>query len=425
MPKGCLLIGPPGSGKTLLARAIASDANVPFYSISGSDFVEMFVGVGAARVRDMFSQAKQHAPCIIFVDEIDAVGRRRGTGVTQTNDEREQTLNQLLVELDGFDTGEGIIVLAATNRPDILDPALLRPGRFDRQILLSNPDIAGRQQILKVHLRNVPVSADVDVSVIARGTPGFSGADLANLVNEAALLAARRDKHFVTMAEFEQAKDKVLMGAERRSIMMTEKEKRNTAYHEGGHALVSFFTPGSDPLHKVTIIPRGRSLGATMAFPERDRHGFSKSELETKIAVLFGGRAAEKLVFGAENVTTGAADDVRKATELARKMVEEFGFSDKLGPVSYSNHEEFLPWWQGRETLSEETTRLIDEETRRIAEEAERRAEHVLQLHIAQLHAVAAALLEKETVSGDEIRALIAGEPVTQSGAGANPAKAA
>ncbi len=411
MPKGCILVGPPGSGKTLLARAIAGEANVPFYSISGSDFVEMFVGVGAARVRDMFQQAKQNAPCIIFVDEIDAVGRRRGTGTTQTNDEREQTLNQLLVELDGFDFADGIIVLAATNRPDILDPALLRPGRFDRQIVLSNPDILGRHQILNVHLRHVPVGPDVDVAVLARGTPGFSGADLANLVNEAALLAARRDKQLVTMAEFEQAKDKVMMGAERRSVIMTDKEKRNTAYHEAGHALVSFFTPGSDPLHKVTIIPRGRTLGATMSLPERDRHGFSKSELEARITVMFGGRTAEELVFGIENATTGAADDVRQATELARRMVVEFGFSTKLGPVSYPELEMAVAGFFNPQIppLSEETVRLIDEETRRIAEEGKLRAETLIRDHLAQLHALAAALLEKETLSGSEIRSLLSG----------------
>jgi cell division protease FtsH len=409
MPKGCMLVGPPGSGKTLLARAIAGEANVPFYSISGSDFVEMFVGVGAARVRDMFQQAKQNAPCIIFVDEIDAVGRRRGTGTTQTNDEREQTLNQLLVELDGFDPGEGVIVLAATNRPDILDPALLRPGRFDRQIVLSNPDIVGRQQILNVHLRHVPVGSDVDVSVLARGTPGFSGADLANLVNEAALLAARRDKQFVTMAEFEQAKDKVLMGAERRSLIMTEKEKHNTAYHEAGHALVSFFTPGSDPLHKITIIPRGHTLGATMSLPERDRHGFSKSELDARIAVMFGGRAAEELVFGNENATTGAADDVRQATELARRMVVEFGFSTKLGPVSYPESETAVTGFFTPQMppLSEETVRLIDEETRRIVEEAKLRAETLIRTHLVQLHALAAALLEKETLNRSDIESLL------------------
>jgi cell division protease FtsH len=339
MPKGCLLIGPPGTGKTLLARAIAGEANVPFYTISGSDFVEMFVGVGAARVRDMFAQAKASAPCIVFVDELDAVGRRRGLGSNPTNDEREQTLNQLLVEMDGFDSSEGIILLAATNRPDILDPALLRPGRFDRQIVLTNPDVVGRQQILDVHLRGVPIAPDVDVAVLARGTPGFSGADLANLVNEAALLAARRGNRLVTMAEFEQSKDKVLMGLERRSVAMSEKEKRTTAYHEAGHALVTFYTPGSDPLHKVTIVPRGRTLGITMSLPERDRYGFAKSELEAKIAVMFGGRATEEMVFGPDNVTTGAADDIRQATELARRMVVEYGFSTRLGPLNYSDGE--------------------------------------------------------------------------------------
>jgi len=417
MPKGYLLIGPPGSGKTLLARAIAGEANVPFYTISGSDFVEMFVGVGAARVRDMFVQAKQNVPCIIFVDEIDAVGRRRGMGMTQTNDEREQTLNQLLVEMDGFDSREGIVLLAATNRPDILDPALLRPGRFDRQIVLTNPDVLGRQQILNVHLRNIPVASDVDVAVIARGTPGFSGADLANLINEAALLAARRDRKLVTMAEFEQAKDRVLMGVERRSVIMSEKEKRTTAYHETGHALVTFFTPGSDPLHKVSIIPRGRSLGITMSLPERDRYGFSKSELESKIAVMFGGRAAEELIFGEDSITTGAADDIRQATELARRMVVEFGFSSKLGPLSYAESDQaripdFL--WGQRQFMSEQTAKLIDEETRRIAEEGKARAQAILSEHLPQLHSIARALLENETLSGSDVHALLSGAAIVR-----------
>jgi cell division protease FtsH len=412
MPKGCLLIGPPGTGKTLLARAIAGEANVPFYTISGSDFVEMFVGVGAARVRDMFAQAKQNAPCIIFVDELDAVGRRRGISATSTNDEREQTLNQLLVEMDGFDSSDGIVLLAATNRPDILDPALLRPGRFDRQIVLTNPDLIGRQQILKVHLRNVPTAPDVDILVIARGTSGFSGADLANLVNEAALLAARHGQHFVAMAEFEQAKDKLLMGMERRSVVMSEREKQTTAYHEAGHALVTSYTPGSDPLHKVTIIPRGRSLGLTMSLPERDRYGFTKRELEAKLSVMFGGRAAEELIFGEDNVTTGAADDIRHATELTRRMVAEFGFSDRLGPLAYQDSEQieaFVPFAARHKNISEETARLLDEECRRVVEEAKSRAKAILVEHLNQLHAVAKALLEHETLTGADVHALLSG----------------
>jgi cell division protease FtsH len=415
MPKGCLLIGPPGTGKTLLARAIAGEANVPFYTISGSDFVEMFVGVGAARVRDMFAQAKANAPCIVFVDELDAVGRRRGTGMAASNDEREQTLNQLLVEMDGFDSSDGIILLAATNRPDILDPALLRPGRFDRQIVLTNPDVIGRQQILKVHLRKVPTAPDVDPLVIARGTPGFSGADLANLVNEAALLAARRGNRLVTMAEFDEAKDKLMMGLERRSLAMSEKEKRTTAYHEAGHALVTFHTPGSDPLHKVTIVPRGRSMGLTMSLPERDRYGFTKKELESKLAVMFGGRAAEELVFGEDNVSTGAADDIRHTTELARRMVTEFGFSERLGPLSYQDSEQetgFMPFGRPPKSMSEETAKLIDGETRKLAEAAKGRARNLLGEHVQQLHMIAKALLANETLSGADIRALLGGAPV-------------
>ena len=415
MPKGCLLIGPPGTGKTLLARAIAGEANVPFYTISGSDFVEMFVGVGAARVRDLFAQAKEHAPCIVFVDELDAVGRRRGLNVTTANDEREQTLNQLLVEMDGFDSSEGIVLLAATNRPDILDPALLRPGRFDRQIVLSNPDLVGRQQILKVHLRKVPTAPDVDVAILARGTPGLSGADLANLVNEAALLAARRGKRSVAMAEFEQAKDKILMGLERRSVVMSEKERQTTAYHEAGHALITYYTPGSDPLHKVTIIPRGRSLGLTMSLPERDRYGFTKKELETKLDVMFGGRVAEELVFGKDQITTGGADDIRRATELSRRMVTEFGFSDRLGPLHYQDAEEAggpaQLVLQPRE-ISPETARVIDEEVRRIVDESKTRAQGILGEHLTDLHRVANALLINETLTGPDIRALLSGAAV-------------
>jgi len=340
IPKGVLLVGPPGTGKTLLARAIAGEANVPFFTISGSDFVEMFVGVGASRVRDMFEQGKKNAPCIIFIDEIDAVGRHRGAGLGGGNDEREQTLNQLLVEMDGFEANEGVILIAATNRPDVLDPALLRPGRFDRQVVVSNPDVVGREKILKVHMRKVPLASDVDPRIIARGTPGFSGADLANLVNEAALMAARKGKRSVTMAEFEQAKDKVMMGAERRSMVMTEDEKKLTAYHEGGHALVMLYAEGHEPLHKVTIIPRGRALGVTMFLPERDKYSQSKMELEAIMASLFGGRVAEELIFGTERVTTGAADDIRRATGLARRMVTEFGFSERLGPLRYTENEE-------------------------------------------------------------------------------------
>jgi cell division protease FtsH len=415
IPKGCLLVGPPGTGKTLLARAIAGEANVPFFTISGSDFVEMFVGVGASRVRDMFEQAKKHAPCIIFIDEIDAVGRHRGAGLGGGNDEREQTLNQLLVEMDGFETNEGVILIAATNRPDVLDPALLRPGRFDRQVVVPNPDILGREKILKVHLRKVPAAPDVDSKIIARGTPGFSGADLANLVNEAALLAARRGKRLVTMSELEGAKDKVLMGAERRSMIMTDKEKETTAYHESGHALVALYSPGHDPLHKVTIIPRGRALGVTMSLPERDRYGFSKKELEAKIAMMFGGRVSEELIYGKENVTTGAGDDIRQATELARRMVTEFGFSDKLGPLRYSENEQEVFLGHSvtqRKNVSEATAKIIDEEIRRIVEDGEVRARQILTDHLDELHRLAKALLEYETLSGEEIQGLFRGEPI-------------
>ncbi|MFN8758778.1 MAG: ATP-dependent zinc metalloprotease FtsH, partial [Tagaea sp.] len=389
IPKGVLLVGPPGTGKTLLARAIAGEANVPFFTISGSDFVEMFVGVGASRVRDMFEQGKKNAPCLIFIDEIDAVGRHRGAGLGGGNDEREQTLNQLLVEMDGFEANEGVILIAATNRPDVLDPALLRPGRFDRQVVVPNPDVAGREKILKVHLRKVPLAPDVDAKVIARGTPGFSGADLANLVNEAALLAARRAKRFVTMAELEDAKDKVMMGTERRSMVMTEKEKELTAYHEAGHALVSISVPGNDPLHKVTIIPRGRALGLTMMLPERDKLSISKKEMEAKLAMAFGGRVAEEIIFGPENVTTGAAGDIQMATQMARRMVTEFGMSDKLGRVRYNaNEQEVFLGHSVTQTqnVSETTANLIDSEVRRIVETGEKEARRVLDERIDDLH---------------------------------------
>ena len=380
IPKGVLLVGPPGTGKTLLARAIAGEANVPFFTISGSDFVEMFVGVGASRVRDMFEQGKKNAPCIIFIDEIDAVGRHRGAGLGGGNDEREQTLNQLLVEMDGFEANEGVILVAATNRPDVLDPALLRPGRFDRQVVVPNPDILGREQILKVHMRKVPLAPDVDAKIIARGTPGFSGADLANLVNEAALMAARVGRRVVTMAEFESAKDKVMMGAERRSMVMTDEDKKLTAFHEAGHALVMLHAKGHEPLHKVTIIPRGRALGVTMWLPERDKYSVSKIELEAKLASMFGGRVAEELIFGVESITTGASDDIRQATNLARRMVTEFGFSDKLGPLRYSENEEEVFLGHSvtqRKNVSDATAKVIDDEIRRLVEEGEANARRI------------------------------------------------
>ena len=410
IPKGALLVGPPGTGKTLLARAIAGEANVPFFSISGSDFVEMFVGVGASRVRDMFEQGKKNAPCIIFIDEIDAVGRHRGAGLGGGNDEREQTLNQLLVEMDGFDATEGVILIAATNRPDVLDPALLRPGRFDRQVVVPNPDIKGRNKILEVHTRKLALAPDVDISVIARGTPGFSGADLANLANEAALLAARRNKRLVTMLDFEDAKDKVLMGAERRSMVMSQKEKELTAYHEAGHALVGVFTPGNDPLHKVTIIPRGRALGVTMNLPERDRYSETKTEMKAKLAMMFGGRVAEEIIFGKENVTSGASNDILQATQKARAMVVEWGMSDILGPLKYSENEEDVFLGRSvtqRTSMSDETAKLIDKEIRKLIDDAENHAKKVLKKNIKHLHNLAKALLEFETMSGDEVRELI------------------
>jgi cell division protease FtsH len=417
IPKGVLLVGPPGTGKTLLARAIAGEANVPFFTISGSDFVEMFVGVGASRVRDMFEQGKKNAPCIIFIDEIDAVGRHRGAGLGGGNDEREQTLNQLLVEMDGFEANEGVILIAATNRPDVLDPALLRPGRFDRQVVVPNPDVVGREKILKVHMRKVPLASDVDARIIARGTPGFSGADLANLVNEAALMAARKGKRSVSMSEFEHAKDKVMMGAERRSMVMTEDEKKLTAYHEAGHALCMLYAEGHEPLHKVTIIPRGRALGLTMYLPERDKYSQSKIELEAMVISAFGGRVSEELIFGAERVTTGAAMDIKQATNIARRMVTEWGFSDKLGPLRYSENEEEVFLGHSvtqRKNVSDATAAVIDQEIRRIVEDGEKKARQILTSHLEELHAVAKGLLEHETLSVDEVRRLIQGQPVVR-----------
>jgi cell division protease FtsH len=418
IPKGVLLVGPPGTGKTLTARAVAGEANVPFFTISGSDFVEMFVGVGASRVRDMFEQGKKNAPCIIFIDEIDAVGRHRGAGLGGGNDEREQTLNQLLVEMDGFEANEGVILIAATNRPDVLDPALLRPGRFDRQVVVPNPDILGREKILKVHMRKVPLSNDVDARVIARGTPGFSGADLSNLVNEAALMAARLNKTAVGMAEFEAAKDKVMMGAERRSMAMTDDEKKLTAYHEAGHALVGLNVPQSDPLHKITIIPRGRALGLTMNLPERDKYAATLTELTSRIAMMFGGRVAEEMIFGKENVTTGASSDIQQATGLARRMVTEFGMSDKLGRVRYSSNEQeiFLGHSVAQQkNVSEATSEIIDQEVRRLIETGEQTARRILADRAEDLHKIAKALLEFETLSGDEVRALLRGETIVRT----------
>ncbi|GLK82166.1 ATP-dependent zinc metalloprotease FtsH [Ancylobacter defluvii] len=414
IPRGVLLVGPPGTGKTLLARAIAGEANVPFFTISGSDFVEMFVGVGASRVRDMFEQAKKNAPCIIFIDEIDAVGRHRGAGLGGGNDEREQTLNQLLVEMDGFEANEGIILIAATNRPDVLDPALLRPGRFDRQVIVPNPDVVGREQILKVHARKIPVAPDVNLKVIARGTPGFSGADLANLCNEAALMAARRNKRMVTMSDFEDAKDKVMMGAERRSLVMTEDEKMLTAYHEGGHAIVALKVPATDPVHKATIIPRGRALGMVMQLPERDKLSMSYEQMTSRLAIMMGGRVAEELIFGHDKVTSGAASDIEQATRLARMMVTRWGFSDKLGQVAYgeNNDEVFLGMsMQRQQNVSEATAQTIDSEVRRLVDEGYVEATRILTESKDQLEALARGLLEYETLSGDEIINLLDGHP--------------
>ena len=418
IPKGVLLVGPPGTGKTLLARAIAGEANVPFFTISGSEFVEMFVGVGASRVRDMFEQAKKNAPCLLFIDEMDAVGRHRGAGLGGGNDEREQTLNQLLVEMDGFETNEGVILIAATNRPDVLDPALLRPGRFDRQVVVPNPDIRGRELILKVHLRKVPSAPDVDAKIIARGTPGFSGADLANLVNEAALLAARKNHRVVSMQEMEDAKDKVMMGAERRSMVMGEDEKKLTAYHEAGHALATIHSPASDPIHKATIIPRGRALGMVMRLPEKDNLAFARDQIQANLVVAMGGRVAEEVIFGHDKVTTGASNDIMQATDLARKMVTEWGMSDKLGPLRYNdNQEEVFLGHAVTQTknVSEATSKLIDEEIRRIVDKADETCREIIGANVEQLHAIANALLEYETLTGDEVLALTRGETIVRA----------
>ena len=418
IPKGVLLVGPPGTGKTLLAKAVAGEANVPFFSISGSDFVEMFVGVGASRVRDMFEQAKKHSPCILFIDEIDAVGRHRGAGLGGGNDEREQTLNQLLVEMDGFEANENVILIAATNRPDVLDPALLRPGRFDRQVVVSNPDIKGREAILHVHARKVPLARDVDLSVIARGTPGFSGADLANLVNEAALLAARRNKRKVTAEDFDNAKDKVLMGNERKSMAMDEEEKKLTAYHEAGHAICSLHVAETDPIHKATIIPRGRALGMVQQLPEKDQYSYTRAKMLSRLIICMGGRASEELKFGYDKVTSGASADIASATNLARSMVTEWGMSDLLGPVLYAenSNEVFL----GRavtqnKNMSEDTARLVDAEIKRFLTEAHDQATNILKKYDKELERLAQALIEYETLSGEEIKEVLAGKPLNRS----------
>lgn len=411
IPKGALLVGPPGTGKTLIARAVAGEANVPFFTISGSDFVEMFVGVGASRVRDMFEQGKKNAPCIIFIDEIDAVGRHRGAGMGGGNDEREQTLNQMLVEMDGFESNEGVIILAATNRPDVLDPALLRPGRFDRQISVGLADVKGREKILKVHMKKVPLANNVDAAVIARGTPGFSGADLANLVNEAALLAARKNKRVVGMEDFEDAKDKVLMGAERKSMVMSDEEKKLTAYHEAGHAIVTLNEPASDPIHKATIVPRGRALGVVMRLPVGDRLSMSRDKLKADLAVAMGGRVAEELIFGDEKVTTGASSDIKQATNIARKMVTEWGLSDAVGPLDYSGNDDPFSGMSGKKSeLSDEKAALIDAEVKRIVNDGYERARKILTDKNKDLHTLAEALLEYEILSGDEIKDLLNGK---------------
>ena len=410
IPKGALLVGPPGTGKTLLARAVAGEAGVPFFSISGSDFVEMFVGVGASRVRDMFEQAKKNAPCIIFIDEIDAVGRHRGAGLGGGNDEREQTLNQLLVEMDGFEASENIILIAATNRPDVLDPALLRPGRFDRQVVVPNPDVSGRERILRVHMKDVPLAADVNVKTLARGTPGFSGADLANLVNEAALMAARKDRRMVTHRDFEDAKDKVMMGSERKSMAMNEEERRLTAYHEAGHAIVAINVKMADPVHKATIVPRGRALGMVMQLPEGDRYSMKFQQMIDRIAIMAGGRVAEELIFGPESITSGASSDIEQATKLARAMVTRWGFSEKLGTVAYGENQEevFLGHSVSRsQNVSEETARIIDEEVRRIVTEGWDEARRILTTKAEDHEKLSQALLEYETLSGDEIKDLL------------------
>jgi cell division protease FtsH len=426
IPKGVLLVGPPGTGKTLLARAIAGEANVPFFTISGSDFVEMFVGVGASRVRDMFEQGKKNAPCIIFIDEIDAVGRHRGAGLGGGNDEREQTLNQMLVEMDGFEANEGVILIAATNRPDVLDPALLRPGRFDRQVVVPNPDVMGREKILKVHMRKTPLADGVEPRVIARGTPGFSGADLANLVNEAALLAARKGRRTVSMAEFEEAKDKVMLGSERRSMVMTDEEKRLTAYHEAGHAVVALHCPASDPIHKATIIPRGRALGMVMRLPEGDRISLARDKIYADLRVACGGRIAEELIFGDDKVTTGASSDIRMATDMARRMVTEWGMSDKLGFLAYSADEQEV--FLGRsvsqqKNMADATASIIDSEVRRIVDEAYDAATKILKKHNVELERLAQGLLEYETLDGEEIKIIVEGGTLVRKDADDTPVK--
>ncbi|MBF0875946.1 ATP-dependent metallopeptidase FtsH/Yme1/Tma family protein [Gluconobacter cerevisiae] len=418
IPKGALLVGPPGTGKTLLARAIAGEANVPFFTISGSDFVEMFVGVGASRVRDMFEQGKKSAPCIIFIDEIDAVGRHRGAGLGGGNDEREQTLNQMLVEMDGFESNEGVILIAATNRPDVLDPALLRPGRFDRQVVVPNPDVAGREKILRVHMKKVPLSSDVDPKIIARGTPGFSGADLSNLVNEGALMAARQGRRTVGMAQFEEAKDKVMMGAERRSMVMTEDEKRSTAYHESGHAICAIFTPGSDPIHKATIVPRGRALGLVMTLPEKDNISYSRKWCLARLVIAMGGRVAEEIIFGREEVSAGASGDIKSATDLARRMVTEWGMSDTLGMIAYGDNgqEVFLGHSVTQnKNISEETAREIDKEVKALIDTAYKQAHDLLTTRLDDLHRLTAALLEYETLTGDDVGRIMRGEAIERS----------
>lgn len=418
IPKGVLMVGPPGTGKTLLAKAVAGEANVPFFSISGSDFVEMFVGVGASRVRDMFAQAKKNAPCLLFIDEIDAVGRHRGAGLGGGNDEREQTLNQLLVEMDGFDDNQSVILIAATNRPDVLDPALLRPGRFDRQVTVSNPDIKGREEILKVHVKKVPLAKDVNLTTVARGTPGFSGADLANLVNEAALLAARKNKRKVTLKDFDEAKDKVLMGAERKSMAMDDREKMNTAYHEAGHAICSLYTEGSDPIHKATIIPRGRALGMVQPLPEKDRYSITRQQMMSRLIVAMGGRVAEEMKFGYDAVTSGASGDIQMATNLARSMVTEWGMSDALGPMLYAENsgEVFLgKSVTQNQNMSEETARLVDAEIKRLVTEGYEGARKLLKEKEKEWTMLAEALIEYETLTGDEIKQVIAGEKIDKS----------
>ncbi|QHI95248.1 ATP-dependent zinc metalloprotease FtsH [Aristophania vespae] len=410
IPKGVLLVGPPGTGKTLLARSVAGEANVPFFSISGSDFVEMFVGVGASRVRDMFEQGKKSAPCIIFIDEIDAVGRHRGIGLGGGNDEREQTLNQMLVEMDGFESNEGVIIIAATNRPDVLDPALLRPGRFDRQVVVPNPDVSGREKILRVHMKKLPLFSDVDPRVIARGTPGFSGADLANLVNEAALFAARQGSRSVSMAQFEQAKDKVMMGAERRSMVMTEEEKKTTAFHEGGHALCAYLTPGSDAIHKATIIPRGQALGMVMTLPEKDNISYSRKWCLARLIIAMGGRVAEEVIFGHEEVSAGASGDIKGATDIARRMVKQWGMSDRLGMVAYDNPDD----------VSSHMANEIDKEVRLLIDTAYDQARQLILSHIDDLHRLAEALLEYETLTGEEVGRIIRGEAISRSEDGEN-----